>query len=127
MEAEDITTEYMRFIIQDICDKIGPRPPCSEKEAECAEYIEKEFEKYTNETKIEKFHCHPGSYKAQYRIPMINLIISTIFYWIYFFKQDSLFLIISLIFNLISIIVIQTNILRNTEFIDPFFKKKGIH
>ncbi|MFX0134531.1 MAG: M28 family metallopeptidase [Candidatus Hodarchaeota archaeon] len=124
MEQENEIKKHMRFIIQDICDKIGPRAPCSQKEAECANYIENELKKYTEDTRIENFYCHPGSYKATFRIPMLNLIISTIFYWLYFFNPNVWFLISSLIFVSTSVIIIQFNLLRNIELIDPFFKKK---
>ena len=124
MEQENETKKYMYFIIQDICEKIGPRAPCSEEETECVNYIENELKKYTEDTKIENFYCHPGSYKATFRIPMLNLVISTIFYWIYFFYTNELLLISSLILVLLSVIIIQLNLFRNIELIDPLFKKK---
>ena len=124
MEEENKIKEFMHFIIQDICDKIGPRPPCSNSEAKCADYIENEMKKYTDETKIEKFFCHPGAYRATFRIPMINLIFSTVFYWFYYFDPNPLCLIISLSFVLVSVIIIQTNLLRNIELIDPLFKEE---
>ncbi len=123
MEQKNEIIKYMHFIIQDICEKIGPRSPCSKKEAECANYVENELKKYTNDTKIEEFYCHPSSYKATFRIPMLNLVISTIFYWIYYFNPNKLLLISSLILVLISVIIIQSNLFRNIELIDPLFKK----
>ncbi|MHA1379767.1 MAG: M28 family metallopeptidase [Candidatus Helarchaeota archaeon] len=124
MNSEKEIKNYMYFIIQDICDKIGPRSPCSIQEAKCAEYIQKELKKYTSFTCIEKFFCHPGSYRATFRIPMLNIIISTIFYWLYYLFFDFIYLIFASFMIIISVIIIQTNLLRNIEFIDPLFKKK---
>jgi len=112
----------MRFIIQDICSTIGPRPPCSPEETQCAHYFEKELKKYTNFTYIEPFHCHPGSYRAQYQFPIWSIVLVTLFYWIYFFVQNICFLLTPLIILLCTIVVIQTNIMRNKEFIDSLFK-----
>jgi len=116
--------ENMRFTIQDICEKIGPRAPCSEQEAECATYIENHFKSYTEYTGIEKFYCHPGSYRAAFRIPMINLMIATLSYWIYFYYPNIVFLLICFGLMFFSVLVIQTNLIRNIEFIDPIFKKQ---
>ncbi|MHA1893166.1 MAG: M28 family metallopeptidase [Candidatus Helarchaeota archaeon] len=124
MQDENQTKEYMKFIIEDICNSIGPRPPCSENEAKCANYIQTELKKYTMDSKIETFYCHPDAYRWQFRIPMINLILAIIFYWFYFFILNLAFLIISEFMTLFSIIVIHTNILRNIEFIDRFYKKR---
>ncbi|MHA1428451.1 MAG: M28 family metallopeptidase [Candidatus Helarchaeota archaeon] len=123
MNHEQYVKEYMRFIIQDICMKIGPRPPCSPEETQCAEYFAKELNKYTNLTYIESFHCHPGSYRAQYQFPIWSVIIVTVFYWIYFFIHNTFFLLSPLIILLCTVVVIQTNIMRNKEFIDPLFKR----
>lgn len=122
-DAKEIK-DSMRFTIQDICDNIGPRSPCSKEEAECAVYIQNFFKKYSNITEIEKFNCHPGSYRAAFRIPTINLILTTISYWIYYFYPNIISISISIILILFSIIVIETNVIRNIELIDPLFKKK---
>ena len=55
---------------------------------------------------------------------MISLIFSTIFYWIYFFFPNLIPLLISFSITLFSIIIIQTNLTRNIELIDPIFKEK---
>jgi len=122
-EREETKTSMQRTI-QTICDTIGPRPPCSIQEAECATFILDTFKKYTDDAAIEHFYCHPGSYRAIYRIPMVNIILTTGIYWIYFFYPHLIALVFSLIFMVISFIVIQTNLLRNLEFIDPLFKTK---
>jgi hypothetical protein len=122
-EREETKTSMQRTI-QTICDTIGPRPPCSIQEAECAAFILETFKKYTDDAAIEHFSCHPGSYRAQFRIPMVNIILTTGIYWIYFFYPHLIALVFSLILMVISFIVIQTNLLRNLELIDPLFKTK---
>ncbi len=124
MKKEQSIREYMHFIIQDICEKIGPRPPCSAQETLCASYIKKELEKYLSTAKIEEFSCHPGSYKAQFQVPIASLLIATVCYWIYIFFQKLLFLLIPIVSFIISLCVIQTNIMRNIELIDPLFELK---
>ncbi len=121
MTEETRIKDYMRHIIQDICEKIGPRPPCSPEEAKCAHYIEEELRKYTSKARTEEFQCHPRSYRIQYQIPSISMIMVTIFYWLYFSFLHLAFLIIPIIFLGCAMLVIQLNIMRNSEFIDPLF------
>lgn len=124
MTEETRIKEYMRHIIQEICEKIGPRPPCSPKEAKCATYINDELKRFTNKTAIEEFQCHPQSYRIQYQIPSISIMGITLLYWLYFFTLHIAFLIIPLILLAVAVLVIQLNIMRNSEFIDPLFPKK---
>ena len=125
MTEENRITDYMRHIIQDICETIGPRPPCSPKEAQCAAYINAELKKFTNKTKIEEFQCHPQSYRIQYQIPSLSMIGVTFLYWLYFFYLHIAFLILPLLLLVGALLVIQLNIMRNSEFIDPLFPKQG--
>ncbi len=124
LNGKEEIKDSMQNTIQIICDTIGPRPPCSIQEAECATFILETFKKYTDDATIEHFYCHPGSYRATYRISMVNIILTTVLYWIYFFYPNLIPLLFSLILMVISFIVIQTNLLRNIEFIDPLFKTK---
>jgi len=124
LDNENKVKEDMRFTIQEICEKIGPRAPCSEQEAACATYIQNFFKNYTEDSQIENFYCRPGSYRAAFRIPMINLMIATLSYWIYFFYPNIVSLLICFGFIVFSVIVILTNLMQNIEFIDPLFKKQ---
>ena len=124
MGEESKVKEYMRFVIQDICECIGPRPPCSPEEAECAQYLKERLGELVDEAQIEEFICHPGSYRAQFRLPMLSIMCVTLFYWLYFLFQNALFLIIPLCILIAAVIIIQTNIMLNVEFIDPLFKKE---
>lgn len=114
----------MQFIIEDICTKIGPRPPCSPEETKCATYLQEELNKYTSIANIEKFKCHPGSYLPQFQIPIFCIVIATLSYWLFLYTYYLIFLIIPLCALFCSLLVIQTNIMRNTEFIDPLFPQK---
>ncbi|MBD3230014.1 MAG: M20/M25/M40 family metallo-hydrolase [Candidatus Lokiarchaeota archaeon] len=113
----------MESTIKKICETIGPRPPCSEQEHNCAQYIRKKLGKYT-ETHLEEFYCHPGTYKFIMRLPFISLLIITIFYWLYYFFTNFIFLLIISIITFFTFIIIQTEITRNIELIDFLFKKK---
>jgi hypothetical protein len=124
LNGKEETKNSFQSTIQTICDTIGPRAPCSKKEAEGAKYILQNFKNFTDDAEIENFYCHPGSYRAAFRIPMINIILTTILYWIYFFYPNLILLVLSLIIIAVSVLVIQTNLMRNIEFIDPLFKKK---
>jgi len=124
MNEENTIKEYMQHIIKDICEKIGPRPPCSPEEAKCASYINEELKKYTDKSWIEEFQCHPQSYRIQYQIPSITIITITILYWFYFFFLQIIFLILPVILLIDAILVIQLNIMHNSEFIDPLFPSR---
>lgn len=125
MEDKDEIKKYMQFLMQDICDNIGPRAPCSEEEAQCAIYIQDELAKHAIQAGIEKFSCHPGSYKATFKIEMLAVVFSTIFYWVFFFIPHIGFLIASLTSVAFAVLVIHTNLMRNIEFIDPLFKRRS--
>ncbi|MHA1488368.1 MAG: M28 family metallopeptidase [Promethearchaeota archaeon] len=71
----------MREFILETCERIGPRPPCSNKEAEGSEFFQEKLRDYCDETNIEKFYTHPGAYKASFRIPMIVYFLTLVFYW----------------------------------------------
>ncbi len=125
MTEERQVKEFMQFIIQEICEQIGPRPPCSPEEAKCANYLKVKLGKYADETAIEEFSCHPGSYRVQYQIPIMSLIFTTIFYWFYFKFPNIIFLILPLGVLTVALIIIQANIMHNIELIDPLFKKEN--
>ncbi|MHA1270564.1 MAG: M28 family metallopeptidase [Candidatus Helarchaeota archaeon] len=124
MAQNTLILNNMKLLIQEICDSIGPRAPCSKNETKCAELIKSKFEKYTSESYIENFYCHPDSYKVSIRVPMISLLVITVFYWLYYFSLNFIWLLLSGTIILISFIIIQTNLTYNKELIDPLFKKK---
>ncbi len=107
----------MRNYILEICEKIGPRPPCSKKEAEGSKFFYNTIKKYCDKITIEKFYTHPGAYKAAFRIPMILYIIGICFYFL------SPWL--SLIITVISVLILWGEMCFVKEIIDPFFSKKN--
>ncbi|TFF87821.1 MAG: M28 family peptidase [Promethearchaeota archaeon] len=124
MQIKQATLRSMKSTIKNICETIGSRPPCSKQETMCAHYIRENLGKYTDETHLEEFFCHPGTYKFIMRLPFISLIITTIFYWLYFFFTNLVFLLIISFIIFTTFILIQTEITRNIELIDSLFKKR---
>lgn len=69
----NLSAEMKEFIIE-ACEKIGPRPPCSEEEKKGAEYYKEKMMSYCDEIAIEPFSIRLGAYKAGFRLPMIFFI-----------------------------------------------------
>ncbi len=114
--VDELIDDMKRFILE-ICESIGPRPPCSKAEAEGAKYFEENLKKYCDEVIIENFSTHPGAYKAAFRLPVILYIISLCFFWI--------LPAISLIISLISFLILFGEMVLAKEVIDFLFPKKG--
>jgi len=102
--------------IKEICEKIGPRSPCSKQEEECAKYLERKLKKFCDETNIDNFYCRPGSYRAMFHWPILFYIIAIPFFFYY--------PIISLLLAIFVIIILVGNEIFNLEIIDIFFKKQ---
>ena len=121
-------SEFMYDFINSIIEKCGPRMPCSPQEAQSAELIKSELEKYCDETSIEKFSCQPRAFLGYIRIIIfLNLIsfclffiipLSNIIYWKYILTFSALFI------NVIAFLVIWNEFFNYREFIDPLFKRK---
>ena len=106
----------IKEFISEFCEKIGPRPPCSSNEAKAAQLFYDKIKNYCDEIVIEKFHTHPGTYKASFRYPMVLYIFSIIFYW---------FLpLLSLILTILSCIILFGEVYFVKEIIDFLFPKK---
>ncbi len=116
--------ENMKKTILEICENIGPRPPCSIQETKCAEYIKDNLKNYSDEVNIEEFSCHPDAYKIIMRLPMISIVIFTIIHWAYLFNASLLFTIIMLIIVSIISLIIYYSLTLNLEIIDPIFREK---
>ncbi|MHA1431483.1 MAG: hypothetical protein ACTSRV_13985 [Candidatus Freyarchaeota archaeon] len=86
----NIQAEIKEFIGY-FCEKVGPRPPCSVEEARAAKLLNKKIGEYCDETRIERFTCRPGAYRAAFRWPILLYILSTISYIvaIYFLRSSS--------------------------------------
>ena len=116
MRCTKETENFMISFIKEICEKIGPRSPCSKQEEKCAQFLEKNLKKFCDEVKIDDFYCRPGSYRAMFHWPILFYIIAIPFF---FFYQ-----LISLILTSFVIIILVGNEIYNLEIIDPLFKKQ---
>jgi hypothetical protein len=72
-------TNTMHDFIQEVCDKVGPRPFCTKAERDGAEFIQSKYAELCKDTKIEDFYTHPAAYKMAFRIPMVLYILALIF------------------------------------------------
>ena len=102
--------DRLRSHIHWICDQIGPRPPCSEPERRCAEYIRDEWRKHTDKTFLEVFTCHPDAYPATFRWPIALTILSLCLY--------HLVPILSFVCSAASLLILVLNLILNRELID---------
>jgi len=66
--------------IKDVCEKVGPRLAFSKKEKEGAEYIEKEFKKYCDETQTEKFQARTGPFQLDFRLTAFFYVTAAFLY-----------------------------------------------
>jgi len=72
--------EFMFNFIKDVCEKVGPRLAFSKKEKEGAEYIEKEFKKYCDETQTEKFQARTGPFQLDFRLTAFFYVTAAFLY-----------------------------------------------
>jgi len=116
MESKEATTRKMLDHIRWICDRIGPRPPCSDAEGRCAEYIRNEWAKHTDQTLLEQFTCHPGAYPATFRWPIALFLLALC---LYPSATD-----LSFTPSACSFLILLCNLILNRELIDPAFPEK---
>jgi hypothetical protein len=116
MQSKEDITRKMRDHIRWICDRIGPRPPCSDAEGKCAEYIRNEWAKHTDQTGLEPFTCHPGAYSAAFRWPIVLFFLALCLY--------PLAPILSFACSAGSALILLFNLILNRELIDRAFPEK---
>jgi hypothetical protein len=116
MESKAEIIQRMRGHIQWICDRIGPRPPCSDAERRCAEYIRDEWRKQTDNTLLEVFTCHPDAYPATFRWPIALTILSLSLYHLIPF--------LSFACSAGALLILVFNLILNRELIDRAFPEK---
>jgi hypothetical protein len=102
--------------IKEVCEKIGPRSPCSKEEEHCAQFMVKRLKKFCDEAWIDDFYCRPGAYRAMFHWPILFYIIAIPFFLFYPW--------ISLILTSFVVIILVGNEIYNKEIIDPLFKKQ---
>jgi hypothetical protein len=116
MESKAEIIDKMRAHIHRVCDRIGPRPPCSDAERRCAEYIRDEWRKHADQVSLEAFTCHPGAYPAAFRWPIALFILSLCLY--------HLIPVLSLACSAASLLILVFNLILNRELIDKAFPRK---
>jgi hypothetical protein len=111
--------QSMRNFIQEICDMVGPRPPCTIQEQKGAEFIKNKYSEICENTTIEEFSCNPAGYKMSFRLPMILYLLALFFYYN--------FPIVSLISSIIATVIIVGEMTLSYDIIDFLFPKKTSH
>ncbi|TFG30057.1 MAG: M28 family peptidase [Promethearchaeota archaeon] len=119
MKLEDTYSDYIYNFVDTICKKFGPRYSCSKAEKEANQWIKTELDKFCDETFIDEFETHPGLY-PQGLIKVAGVLggISLIFMPLIF-----PFPIISLIFIMLGLIVVYSELVLMKEWIKFMFKK----
>ena len=119
MKLEETYSEYMYDFVDTICKKFGPRYSCSKAEKDTNLWIKSELDKFCDDTFIDEFDTHPGLY-PQGLIKVAGVLggISLIFMPLIF-----PFPIISLIFILLALIVLYSELFLMKEWIRFLFKK----
>jgi hypothetical protein len=108
--------DFMVDFIKEVCEKIGPRAPCSKEEEQCAQFLVKNLKKYCDNAWSEDFSCHPGAYRAMFHWPILFYILAIPFFPFY--------PVISFILASFIVIILVGNEIYNLEIIDPLFKKQ---
>ena len=112
---KELVNSMKNFIVE-ICEKVGPRAPCSKNETKCARLLHDKLKAFSDEVVIEEFNTTPDAYKISFRLPVILYCISIILYWYYSW--------LSLIFAILSFIIFFCEIYLVREIVDIFFPKK---
>ena len=116
MESRAEIVETMKRHIERICERIGPRPPCSEGERKLGEYVQAQWEPLSEQTALEAFTCHPDAYPATFRWPIALFILSLclvhLLPWV------------ALLCSTVSVLILVFNMMLNIELIDWLFPEK---
>ncbi|MHA1689976.1 MAG: M28 family peptidase [Promethearchaeota archaeon] len=113
-------SDYMFNIIDTICKQFGPRYSCSQAEREANEWIKKELDTFCDETHLDPFETYPGLY------PQGLIKVTGFFAGISFIFMPLLFPfpILSMIFVLLGLFVLYTELILMKEWIKFLFKKE---
>ena len=120
MKVDDSYSRYMYDFIDTICTKFGPRYSGSKAESDANEWIKNEFDIFSDETFIDEFETRPAMYpQGLIKVAGIFGGLSPLF--MPFIFPIPIF---SLIFVLIGLWVLYSELMLMKEWIRPFFKKK---
>jgi hypothetical protein len=120
MKADESYSDYMYNFIDTICKKFGPRYSCSEAEKNANIWIKKELDHYCDETFIDEFETRPAMYPQGF-IKVAGILggISPLFMPLIF-----PFPIISLIFVILGLVVLYSELFLMKGWIGFLFKTK---
>lgn len=119
MKIDDSYSDYMYNFVDHICKTFGPRYSCSEAERDANLWIRGELDKFCDETFIDEFQTHPGLYpQGLIKVAGILSGISIIFMPLMF-----PFPILSLVFILLGLLVVYSELVLMKEWIKFLFKK----
>ena len=113
----DDTQRRMREHIERICERIGPRPACSDAEQRCAAYLRDAWSEQAQEVGVEPFTCHPDAYPATFRWPIALFVLSLCLY--------ALVPALSLLCSVGAVLILVCNLILNRELIDPLFPRRS--
>ena len=123
----DENSEYIYNIEKTILTEIGARAPCSEKEREAAEWIQKELSRFCDDVRLEPFYCHPRAFLGWIRV-CLGLVVLSFVIFLFTAINNSLakliFVIESLALMGIVFLIIYRSFLCYEHFLAPLFKKK---
>ncbi|MHA1786493.1 MAG: M20/M25/M40 family metallo-hydrolase [Candidatus Helarchaeota archaeon] len=112
--------DFMYELIDGICKKHGPRPPCSEAEKNAAEDYKNELDKYCDETFLEKFQTYPDLY-PQGVVRVCGVIGLFAYFALPFIFPITL---LSIILAVLGLTIFYLEIVKLQESIKFLFKKK---
>ena len=123
----DENSEYLYNIEKTVLTEIGPRAPCSEKEREAAEWIQKELNKFCDDAIFETFHCHPRAFLGWIRFCLGLVALSFVIFLLTAINNPVTKLIFTLEALFLMGIVFYTlykSFLCYEQFVAPLFKRK---
>ncbi|HME52948.1 MAG TPA: M28 family peptidase [Candidatus Lokiarchaeia archaeon] len=122
-------SDYMTSFVKDVIEKFGPRMPCSQAEADAAEYIKQEMETTCNEISIEPFTCSPGGLLGWIKFDIMFIVASFILYlFTPFITREmviqTIFYAICACLGIVSWVIAWEEFFSYNEFIDGLLKKE---
>ncbi|TFG04107.1 MAG: M28 family peptidase [Promethearchaeota archaeon] len=119
MDINESYSDCMYNFIDTICKKFGPRYSCTKEETDSNKWIKKELDKYCDETVLDEFETYPGLYpQGLIKVAGILSGISILFMPLMF-----PFPIFSLVFILLGLLILYSELVLMKEWIKFLFKK----
>lgn len=120
MRVDDSYSDYMYSIINNICQKFGPRYSSSQAEEDANIWIKDELDKFADETFLDEYNVRPAMYPQGFiKIAGILGLTSPLF-MIFQFPLP----IFSAVFVIIALWVLYSEMMLMKGWIWPFFKKR---